>query len=388
MYKYHKMSKYYLRHGIKEKNESDPNLDVIRKDPSKIQHIINQTEEQCLEAVSRNGLTLYYVKNKTPKICLAAVKQNPNALNFVNDQTKEICEEAVKRNGFCIQYVKKKTPELYMLAVKQQGASIRFIEEKTPELWKEALKQDGSLIQYTKNQTEEMALIAVQSDPKNLIFIREQTPEIIKEAISNSNSVQQLINFNRYKIVSIQDTTTGAIYYLNNQSKEISVESYDDQEIIESHNDQEIVKSQDDQEIVKSQDDQGIVKQINNEHINTDKDNNIIPSIVYYVDLRKNKMYYIKNSSGILFEIEKYIRHRYGNKSFAKSLHYFNEKTTIDDIKYDKEFNDGIFFIQSSEDTYDVYKKNSCDDNGWFWNSKSVPEITKIRTYGLIDHEI
>jgi hypothetical protein len=40
-------------------------------------------------AIKSEGLTLFYIKNKTPEICLAAVKQNPEAIKYINDEFKE-----------------------------------------------------------------------------------------------------------------------------------------------------------------------------------------------------------------------------------------------------------------------------------------------------------
>ena len=41
-----------------------------------------QTEEMCLNAVNEYGTLLQYIKNKTPEICIAALKQNPEAIHY------------------------------------------------------------------------------------------------------------------------------------------------------------------------------------------------------------------------------------------------------------------------------------------------------------------
>lgn len=43
-------------------------------------------EELCLVVVQRDGNTLRYIKNQTPAICRAAVRQNPNARRFAKIQ--------------------------------------------------------------------------------------------------------------------------------------------------------------------------------------------------------------------------------------------------------------------------------------------------------------
>ena len=50
-----------------------------------------------LEAVSRDGWALRYIKNQTVKICLVAIKQDGRALRYVENKTKEICLAAAKQ---------------------------------------------------------------------------------------------------------------------------------------------------------------------------------------------------------------------------------------------------------------------------------------------------
>jgi len=46
----------------------------------------NQTTSKNLAAVLRDGLALEYVKNQTPEICLAAVRQNKCAVDLIRDK--------------------------------------------------------------------------------------------------------------------------------------------------------------------------------------------------------------------------------------------------------------------------------------------------------------
>jgi len=43
-----------------------------------------------LEMVKRKGSYLMYVKEQTPEICMAAVKQDPEAVRFVNEEFKHL----------------------------------------------------------------------------------------------------------------------------------------------------------------------------------------------------------------------------------------------------------------------------------------------------------
>lgn len=71
------------------------------------------TEEECLLVVKHHGSILEFIheKNKTDKVCLAAVKQNGIVLKHVKNQTFEICLAAAKQNKEALKYIKDK----YML---------------------------------------------------------------------------------------------------------------------------------------------------------------------------------------------------------------------------------------------------------------------------------
>jgi Domain of unknown function (DUF4116) len=92
-----------------------------------------KTPEICLEAVKQRGESLYYVPENllTPEICLEAVKQNGFALYYVptNLRSHELCMEAVKKNGLMLLRVhdEMKTHELCMEAVKQNGDALEYV---------------------------------------------------------------------------------------------------------------------------------------------------------------------------------------------------------------------------------------------------------------------
>ena len=76
-----------------------------------LQHVSEQekTPEVCLEAVKQTGEALEYVPEtlKTPELCLAAVRQTGEALKFVPEELKTValCTEAVsKRPNFAIHF--------------------------------------------------------------------------------------------------------------------------------------------------------------------------------------------------------------------------------------------------------------------------------------------
>ena len=65
-------------------------------------------EEECLEAVKKDGMKLMFVKHQTENLCLEAVKQNSRALRCVDDQTLVICCEAVRKDPDAFEYIRNK----------------------------------------------------------------------------------------------------------------------------------------------------------------------------------------------------------------------------------------------------------------------------------------
>jgi hypothetical protein len=99
----------------------------------------DRTPEICLAAVKKCGLDLRLVYNQTPEICREAIKSDWRALTFVQKQTPEICLEAVKICSLALQYVVEQTPEICLESVKQFGPNLRFVNEQPLEFYMTAL---------------------------------------------------------------------------------------------------------------------------------------------------------------------------------------------------------------------------------------------------------
>ncbi|MFW9949792.1 MAG: DUF4116 domain-containing protein, partial [Candidatus Thorarchaeota archaeon] len=349
----------YMTSFLKPKFINMSDLERVKKNPAHLAYVENQTEEMCFEAVSRNGLSLYYTQFKTDEIIRTAIKQNPHALNFI-EQTDEWCRLAVTEDGTSIQFVEKKTPELCLLAVRQNGGALSFIPKDmwTTELCIEAIHQDPTVLQLIDDQTEEMCLTAVTLNPETIVYVKNQTGAIIKEAVKNakpgtaSTLCTSFIDFKKFRIGSIYNTETGESYTMNNVYEHDSVVQEDTVEV-----DTTITYSSDKRKLI------------------------------YFNDIRKDKIMYINNAVSIQDEIEKYIRQRYGNKCLVKALAYFSTGETIDNIKNDMTFDEGVFFIKNSDNSYDMYKKSTKYDKSWWYGKTQSSTIEKIREYGIIEEE-
>ena len=56
---------------------------------------IEGPHRQLLKEVSKNGFRIFYIKDQTEDLCLAAIKQNSYAIAYIRNLTPKICLQAV-----------------------------------------------------------------------------------------------------------------------------------------------------------------------------------------------------------------------------------------------------------------------------------------------------
>jgi hypothetical protein len=108
--------------------------------------------EADLQSVKEDGYdSLKYVKEQTPELCFAAVKNNICSLKFVNKQTPELCLAAVKKDASSIQLVKEQTNELCLIALKNNPWCFQHVITMSEEMWRLAVKKDGRILFQIKD---------------------------------------------------------------------------------------------------------------------------------------------------------------------------------------------------------------------------------------------
>jgi hypothetical protein len=139
----------------------DPNIsyEIIKHRPNAFQHIIRQTPDLCISAVTKCPDMLQYVKLQTHDMCLNAVKQDGLILRYVQWQTGIICLSAVKQNGLALQYVHNQIPSMCLTAVRQNGFALQHVKHQTPEICVAAVKQHPLAIRYVNKQTNDIVSI-------------------------------------------------------------------------------------------------------------------------------------------------------------------------------------------------------------------------------------
>ncbi len=77
-------------------------LKAVKKAGSKFD--INN-EEECLEAVSKNGDSIKYIKNPSEAVKLAAVRGKGDSIEFIYNPSDEVIIEAVKQDKDAVAHI-------------------------------------------------------------------------------------------------------------------------------------------------------------------------------------------------------------------------------------------------------------------------------------------
>ena len=197
---------------------------AIRHQGLSIRYIRDRTPEMCLEAVKSDYKALQYIVDQTEEMCLIAVKAHSlelgnfftnhikgkniifdydinrdirfdtyyeprsHILRYVMNQNDEICLEAVKNYGLSLKFVENKTLEICMMAVNNIGHAIAFVDNQTEDICMAAVNNSGFAIRYIKpeNLTEEICLAAVKQNGLAINYIHNYTHEICYAAVNQN----------------------------------------------------------------------------------------------------------------------------------------------------------------------------------------------------------
>lgn len=144
-----------------------------------------KTPEMCLDAVRQDGYALSEVPEDlaTEEIYVAAVRERGNSLLHVPERarSREICLEAVRQDGQALRHVPQnlQDDEICRVAVSQCGLALVSVPEKSRELCLMAVRQDGSAWRYVPEQfrDREMMLEALRNDAKGEVMRDEDIPD-------------------------------------------------------------------------------------------------------------------------------------------------------------------------------------------------------------------
>ena len=101
-------------------------LDCVRRDGNAIDFVKNVTDKIKIEAIKSCPGLLFEMRVKTPEMFKAAVEASPVMLEYLDDQTKEDCLNAVKRNGMTLKYANYKDEDVINAAICENKNAIIY----------------------------------------------------------------------------------------------------------------------------------------------------------------------------------------------------------------------------------------------------------------------
>ena len=137
-------------------------------------------------AARQNGLTLRWINEQTPEICLIAVKNNPKALFYVDKSIlSPYCYSFLKKVS--IQKTKEKETNAKEKSSFKRGRNTKQrqtinllnVNKQTDALCLKAVQKDGLQIRYVWKQTRKLCLAAFNQNPKATDFIRDNSLIIV-----------------------------------------------------------------------------------------------------------------------------------------------------------------------------------------------------------------
>jgi NRPS condensation-like uncharacterized protein len=103
------------------------NKDKLKQLCNKYTGFDPDNEEDCLNAVKKNGYYIKWIKNPSEEMQLAAVKQWPYFVEYINNPSEKVQLEAVKQNPSSIKYIKIPSIEMQKAATYYSGYDITVI---------------------------------------------------------------------------------------------------------------------------------------------------------------------------------------------------------------------------------------------------------------------
>tara|TARA_R110000851_G_scaffold256767_1_gene409225 strand:- start:748 stop:2229 length:1482 start_codon:yes stop_codon:yes gene_type:complete len=171
-----------VKGGSKEEREA---IRSILDNPGSIGNYDTPSLKMQMAAVTRNGLTLEYIKNPSPEVQLAAVMEEYAAIEYIMNPSVELQMAAIKKSVYALKYIVNLSPEVYMTAVTTNGIAIHYIDNPSPEIQMAAVKENIESIKYINKPSLEVQMTAVTTAGRALEYIKNPSPEVQMAAVKN-----------------------------------------------------------------------------------------------------------------------------------------------------------------------------------------------------------
>jgi hypothetical protein len=110
---------------------------ILEHDAKYFYYILNKTPEICLLALKKDGMALRYIIKQTEEYCILAILQNKSAYNYIDKKflSDEFKIRLLQTNGLILKYIKNQTPEMCDIAIKNNLQASKYAKFKSIDLF-------------------------------------------------------------------------------------------------------------------------------------------------------------------------------------------------------------------------------------------------------------
>ncbi len=105
-------------------------------------------DEECLEAVKKDGMQIEFIKNPSEEVKLAAVGESGYAVKFIKNPSEEVQVAAVQRSYFSVVMIRPVCEKAQLAAIKESAEALQLIDKPTEKVIIEAVKKDKEAIKF------------------------------------------------------------------------------------------------------------------------------------------------------------------------------------------------------------------------------------------------
>ncbi len=105
-------------------------LMAIRKEPTLLRFIKRPTPEICMEAIKRNPKTILFIEEPTYEMYMLAIEKDPFLVAHLRNLPEEVNIAAVKKNWRVLQQIPIQTPRVCIEAILQSPQAIRHVQTR------------------------------------------------------------------------------------------------------------------------------------------------------------------------------------------------------------------------------------------------------------------
>lgn len=134
-------------------------------------HIKNKTKEVCAAAILRWPYQVSHVESRShwdnvDDLHILAIIEDTDAFISIKSPSKAVCAFALSKDGLLLKYIENKSTELSLIAVNQNGMALEYVDNKLPIICLKAVEKNGMALEYCDIMNTRIVETALNNDDR------------------------------------------------------------------------------------------------------------------------------------------------------------------------------------------------------------------------------